>query len=192
MTVHLIHGIHATEPGGRTSKLAVYLRAMGHDVEVHSYGYAWASSSLLPGLTNHQNRKRAERIAKRIREGDSIVAHSNGCAVAYLIQEPPLRRLSSVVLIQPALDETIEFYNARRVLCIYNDEDETVGLSMILPGNYWGGMGKYGPQGEGFEKWDAKNPPLGLPPYAGHNDLFAPCRIASWGVSIGSWLMEKK
>ena len=192
MTVHLIHGIHSTG-GGNTSKLAIYLRAMGHDVEVHSYGYAFASTSALPGWTNYLNRGRAEKCAKRIKDGDSVVCHSNGAAVAYLIQEPPLRTLKSIVLIQPALDRDAVFHNTERVLCIYNEKDDVVGLSSILPGNYWGAMGKLGPDDShhNLETLDALAPPHGLPPYGGHLDLFGKANIAAWATSIGSWLHNK-
>ena len=193
MTVHLIHGIHATEPGGNTAKLAIYLRAMGHKVEVHSYGYAFASTSALPGWTNHLNRGRAEKCAKRIKDGDSVVCHSNGAAVTYLIQEPPLRTLKDVVLIQPALDRNAVFHNTERVLCIYNEQDDVVGLSSILPGNHWGAMGKLGPDDShhNMEKKDALDPSLGLPLYRGHHGLFEKANIAAWATSIGSWLNNK-
>ena len=139
MKVHLIHGIHATG-GGNTAKLAAYLRAMGHEPVVHSYGYAFASTSLLPGWTNHLNRKRAAQLAPLIADGDSVACHSNGAAVTYCLMR--LRQLNRVVMIQPALDADLAFPNARRVLCIHNAEDDLLGLSMILPGNYWGGLGK--------------------------------------------------
>lgn len=193
MRIHLIHGIHATR-GGNTAKLAIYLRAMGHEVEVHSYGYAFASTSALPGWTDYLNRDRAEKCAKRIKDGDSIVCHSNGAAVTYLIQEPPLRTLKNVVLIQPALDRDAVFHNTERVLCIYNEQDDVVGLSSILPGNYWGAMGKLGPDDShhNMEKWNALAPPHGLMPYGGHIDLFKKASIAAWATTIGSWLKGEK
>lgn len=193
MTIHLIHGIHATKPGGNTAKLAIYLRAMGHEVEVHAYGYAFASTSALPGWTNHLNRGRAEKIARRVKDGDSVVCHSNGAAVTYLLQEPPLRVLNSVVLIQPALDRDAMFHNTGRVLCIYNEQDDVVGLSAILPGNYWGAMGKQGPDDAhcNMEAWDSLAPPHGLMPYGGHSDLFKKENIAAWATTIGSWLNNK-
>lgn len=193
MKIHLIHGIHATTPGGNTAKLAVYFRAMGHEPVVHSYGYAFASTSFLPGWTNHLNRKRAAKLAPLIADGDAVCCHSNGAAVTYCLMQ--LRWLSRVVMVQPALDEDVLFPDLTRVLCIYNAFDEVVGASMILPGNYWGGMGKLGYKGPGphnVESWDACDPPHGLPPYKGHLDMFDRKNIAAWGTTIGSWFNNRE
>lgn len=118
MRVHLIHGIHSNG-AGLTGQLAPYFRDAGFDTFVRRYGYAFASPAILPGLVDWQNQRRAARLVDEIEDGDAIVCHSNGAAVAYYIQADH-RELSALILINPALDRATDFHNVRRVLCLHN------------------------------------------------------------------------
>lgn len=185
MRVHLIHGIHSSH-GGNTSRLAPYFRAAGFDVMVRSYGWAFALTS---GLTDWLNTRRARRLAETIKDGDCIVCHSNGAAIAHIIQEEH-RTLAAVILINPALDNDAKFDNTGKVLVLSNDDDAVVAWSVLAPFSHWGSMGRDGYVGlaSNVENCDAKlYPPEGLPPLSGHSALFDPANIEPWG----RWLAWK-
>lgn len=184
MRIHLIHGIHSNGVGN-TGKLAPAFRAAGFDVFARRYGWAFASPAILPGFVDWQNQRRAKRLAATIADGDAIVCHSNGAAVAYCIQADH-RTLSALILIQPALDADTDFHNVERVLCLHNEGDDVVGLSAALPLNHWGMMGKTGYSGSlaNVVNVDCANPPDGLPRLWGHSDLFERGHLEHWGPAL--------
>lgn len=184
MRIHLIHGIHSNG-AGNTGKLAPYFRDAGFDVFARRYGYAFASPAFLPGFVNWQNQRRAKRLAETIADGDAIVCHSNGAAVAYYIQADH-RELSALILINPALDRDTEFHNVRRVLCLHNEGDDVVGLSAALPFNHWGMMGRDGYTGSlaNVVNVDCAAPAEGLPALWGHSALFEPENLRAWGPAL--------
>lgn len=188
MRVHLIHGIHSNGVGN-TGKLAPYFRDAGFDVFARRYGWAFASPAILPGLVNWQNERRAKRLAETIADGDAIVCHSNGAAVAYCIQADH-RELSALILINPALDRDTDFHNVERVLCLHNEGDDVVGLSAALPLNHWGMMGKTGYSGSlaNVVNVDCANPPAGLPKLWGHSALFDKYNLPHWGPALAAEL----
>jgi pimeloyl-ACP methyl ester carboxylesterase len=181
MRVHLIHGIHSTH-GGNTSRLAPYFRAAGFEVMVRAYGYAFALTS---GLTNWLNTRRAARLADAIKDGDAVVCHSNGAAVAWHIQAEH-RMLSTAILINPALDRDTPFDNTRNVVCVHNGGDDVVAWSVLAPFSAWGAMGRDGADGSqpNITNIDAANPPLGLPRLWGHSALFEPANLTMWGMAL--------
>lgn len=184
MRIHLIHGIHSNGVGN-TGKLAPAFREAGFDVFARRYGWAFASPAILPGLVNWQNGRRAKRLAETIADGDAIVCHSNGAAVAYEIQAEH-RELSAIILINPALDRDTDFHNTARVLCLHNAGDDVVGLSAALPFNHWGMMGRDGYSGSlaNVVNVDCAVPPDGLPKLWGHSDLFEPDKLRVWGPAL--------
>lgn len=188
MRVHLIHGIHSNGVGN-TGKLAPYFRDAGFDVFARRYGWAFASPAILPGLVNWQNERRAKRLAETIADGDAIVCHSNGAAVAYCIQADH-RELSALILINPALDRDTDFHNVERVLCLHNEGDDVVGLSAALPLNHWGMMGKTGYSGSlaNVVNVNCANPPAGLPKLWGHSALFDKYNLPHWGPALAAEL----
>lgn len=181
MRVHLIHGIHSSH-GGNTSRLAPAFRAAGYDVMVRSYGWAFASPAILPGLVDWQNQRRARKLAERIEDGDCIVCHSNGGAVAWHIQSEH-RVLSALILINPALDRDTQFHNVGKVLCIHNAGDTVVGWSELAPLSHWGAMGRDGMDGSqpNGRNIDGANPPAGLPKLWGHSAMFETEALCAWG-----------
>ncbi len=184
MRIHLIHGIHSNG-AGNTGKLAPAFRAAGFDVFVRRYGYAFASPAFIPKLVDWQNARRAKRLAETIADGDAIVCHSNGAAVAHCIQAEH-RELSAIILINPALDRDTDFHNTGRVLCLHNAGDDVVGLSSILPFNAWGAMGRDGYSGtlNNVVNVDCANPPRGLPRLWGHSALFDKYNLPHWGPAL--------
>lgn len=184
MRIHLIHGIHSNGVGN-TGKLAPYFREAGFDVFARRYGWAFASPAILPGFVDWQNQRRAKRLAETIADGDAIVCHSNGAAVAYYIQAEH-RALSALILINPALDRDTDFHNTERVLCLHNAGDDVVGLSAALPFNHWGAMGRDGYAGtlNNVVNVDCASPSDGLPRLWGHSDLFEKGHIEPWAPAV--------
>ena len=181
MRIHLIHGIHSSH-GGNTSRLAPYFRAGGFDVMVRSYGWALALTS---GLTDWLTVRRARKLAERIEDGDAIVCHSNGAAVAWHIQAEH-RVLSALILINPALDADTQFDNVGQVLCVHNAGDAVVGWGTLAPFSHWGSMGRDGHAGgePNVSNLDAASPPEGLPKLWGHSDLFEPQHLPTWAPEL--------
>lgn len=190
MKIHLIHGIHTNDKNNVVAKLAPAFRQVFDEesVFVRKYGYAFA---LPTAITNFLNRRRAAKLAQLIKPGDCIVAHSNGCAIAWLLDSEFVEHLNSVVLIQPALDSWRTFDNTSRVLVLYNDEDAVVGLSTLGFSSAWGDMGRVGYTGDlaNVEQWNTKAPPYLLPPYAGHVGIMDTERIRQqWGTALANWV----
>jgi len=158
------------------------MREAGFDVMVRSYGYALALTS---GLTDWLNRRRARKLSAAIQEGDAIVCHSNGAAVAYYIQAEH-RSLSALILINPALDRDTDFHNVERVLCLHNAGDDVVGWSALAPFSIWGAMGRDGYAGSlaNVVNVDCANPPPGLPKLWGHSALFDKYNLPHWGPAL--------
>lgn len=186
MTVHFIHGIHATRKSA-TSQLAPFFKERGNDVIVHNYGVALALPRFFGDWLNE---KRAAKIAKRIKDGDTIVAHSNGCTIAFLIQRDH-RALNAMILFQAALDNDVTFTGTDRVLVIYNEKDDVVERSRLARLSSWGNMGRVGHKGAGknVEQWDSLDPPHGLPPYDGHCGFVetGPVLLKAWALGVEHW-----
>jgi len=182
--VHLIHGIHSNGVGN-TGKLAPYFRDADFDVFARRYGWAFASPAILPGFVDWRNQRRAKKLAETIADGDAVVCHSNGAAVAYYIQADH-RELSALILINPALDRDTDFHNTGRVLCLHNAGDDVVGLSAALPFNHWGAMGRDGYAGTlaNVVNVDCANPQEMLPPLWGHSALFEKDALPFWGPAL--------
>lgn len=192
MTIFCVHGIHTSDKDNVTAKLAPAFRdGCGENVMVWKYGYALA---LTTGLTDFLNERRAAKLAKLVKPGDSILAHSNGCVIAYLLQSEhvPLDRL---ILVQPALDSWRTFDNVRKVLVLHNDEDEVVGASTLGFCSAWGDMGKTGYKGalDNVRQWNTKAPPYLLPPYAGHSGIVQDdARRQRWSIALATWFNDNK
>lgn len=171
--IHLIHGIHPSQPGGTISKLIPHL---GNNMfMMHSYGSAYAVTArfLNPG--------RAKKIAEFVASDDIIIGHSNGCAIAHLIQKK--RPVYGLVLINPALDSDAKFDRVNWVHVYHNWGDEAVPLSNILFAHPWGDMGQRGYTGAdsrvtNFDGCDKSE--IVLPCLDGHSDFFEPGKIESW------------
>lgn len=196
MKIIFVHGIHATRKSA-TDQLAPYVKAYlaerGHDVEVecHKYGYALA---LPRSIGNWANNRRAAALAKRVKDGDVIVGHSNGTTLGYLVQRDH-RRLAGLVLFQAALDNDVAFTGADRVLVIYNERDDVVEQSRLAWFSSWGNMGRVGYKGpsKNVQQCDAMNPPNIPPlPYSGHCGFVenGEAVLRSWGNEVGRWIEE--
>ena len=191
MTIYCIHGIHTSDKDNVTAKLAPAFRQVcDEQVVVWKYGYALALTS---GFTDFLNERRVDKLAKVVKPGDSILAHSNGCAIAYLLQNRiPIDRM---ILVQPALDNWRTFDNTRKVLVLYNEDDGVVGASTLGFCSAWGDMGKVGYTGslDNVEKWNTKAPPHLLPPYSDHSGIVADDKTRQrWSMALARWMFNKK
>lgn len=179
MMVHLIHGIHPKQPGGTVAKLKPFFQRAGHFVYTHEYGSAYALTArfLNPG--------RADYIKDLVAPDGIIVGHSNGCAIAHLIQKK--HRVKGLILINPALDDDATFTNVEWVHVYHNWGDQAVPLSenvwFWLTRHPWGAMGQRGytgndPRVTNFNCCDKAE--IVLPCVDGHSDLFEPGKIEAW------------
>lgn len=158
--------------------------------EVCEYSYGWAG---LLGLA-WANRRAIRGLLERIQPGDSIVAHSNGCLIAWQIAQ--IIPLKSVVCINPALRRDARWPNNTRVLCIHNSEDWIVNLGRIwgrlfqndgIQAQGWGAAGRYGFTSSqdnvdnidsAMDWWEK--------PVHGHSALFT--EDMYWGGLINRWI----
>lgn len=204
----LVHGIYSREGESNVWNMKAPLeQATGLPVVVFEYGY------MHPVQARFDNPRISRRLADVMEPGDIIVNHSNGAAVTYLATVKHGARPSGVVMINPALDEW------RMPVCdwahvYYNDADEVVWWSHLLPGNVWGEMGRVGfiPQGKRPPAWTRNrmalkdngltwqtsvlNTDTGIsridaPAAKGHLAMFqSPC-VQPWGKIVGGRILTE-
>lgn len=140
MRIVLIHGWRVRDGGKKSfSGLSAALEDLGHETVLVSYGY-----TLTKWGTAFKSRKFSKLISTRIREGDAVVAHSNGCRVAWDLSwnAPEIRRM---VWLNPALDRGMApAKTVERVLVIHNRSDLATRLARWIPYSSWGDMGARG------------------------------------------------
>ncbi len=187
MRVHLIHGIHTSQPGGTIAKLEPFFKFVGFETVVHNYGYAYALTARII------NPFRAIRLATKIDDGDILVGHSNGCTLAWTIANKYRKNLG-LVYINPALDDDAES-DARWVNVYYNGGDEVVHWSKLLLAHPWGEMGRVGYTGvEDDDVWnvDCGSDAYNLFKVWGHSELFQEPAISYWGNRIVADVMARE
>lgn len=183
MRVHLIHGIHSAgdcPPAG----LIPYLKASGLEVLYPDYGF------ILGLETRILNPAIVGTLKPYIQPGDAVVAHSNGCAIAYDLMNQGAR-FGMAAFINPALEqEIIRPAGCRFIDVYYNPGDEIteaarIGAQLGITDLVWGEMGHAGYEGadENIVNIDCANTP-GLPRVWGHSAIFLPQNLAAWGPHI--------
>lgn len=189
MTTWLVHGFNVWD-GGRASigRLLPYLDG---DAQMHDYGWTGAL-----GL-HWANRRAVKALSRKVRPGDTIVAHSNGCLIAWeLAQAVPL---ASVVCINPALRRDTRWPVGLPVLCLHNSTDWVVQLGRwwgrLFPFDGietqgWGAAGRYGFTAPHLRllnidtamgQWDK--------PVKGHSGVFG--EAAYWGEIVDRWVHDQ-
>jgi pimeloyl-ACP methyl ester carboxylesterase len=189
MTTYLIHGFNIRDGGRKTvGRLAPYLTG---DIELFDCGWTFVF-----GLAA-TNRAAIDQLLQKIKPGDSIVAHSNGCLIAWEITQRIGDNLDSVVCINPALRRDTLWPPAVRVLCISNHTDWVVQLGRWWGRLYpidgvacqgWGAAGRYGftaHQGS-VDNWDSAEW-YWEKPVTGHSGLFRQSAVGYWGSLINIW-----
>lgn len=138
MRVHIIHGIHVSEPKDSIGAIAPYFENYGHEAIVHSYGHITALTARFrnPGI--------AQRIGTQVRPGDVLIGHSNGCDVIRRIAENGTS-FAGAILFNPALDCDIQFAEGIDWIDVYHNRDDVaVALARLLLWHPWGVMGRDG------------------------------------------------
>jgi len=133
-----IHGWNVRSAKKSLGKLVESLESLDFEVILYSYGYVFT-----PWSTRNTSRKVAKCLSSRIREGDTILGHSNGGRIAWELSyylRVPIRRM---VLINPALDsDAIPSGMVEKCLVIHNKLDLANMASKMVPGSIWGDMGR--------------------------------------------------
>ncbi|NKB37877.1 MAG: hypothetical protein GKR93_12045 [Gammaproteobacteria bacterium] len=148
--VHLVHGFNVWEPRKTVGKLQPYFLAGAHPTNM--VNYYWTGLY----LARKKNPKIAERLAKVVGPNDTVVGHSNGCAIIKIALDKGMH-CKRAIFIHPALDVDADFRraNVERIDVWYDKSDEPVKwaamLSSIIPQSWlearpWGAAGAYGLQ----------------------------------------------
>lgn len=189
MRVHLIHGIH-TEPNSPVKELIPYLVKEGFDVRYPEYGYELAVETRL------LNPMIEGILLPYIEEGDILIGHSNGCALAYHLMQQGAPAVGAV-FINGALETSIVRPGTCKWIDVYCNSGDTVtelakwGAHYGLADNVWGELGHLGYIGK-----DPKIQTLhcdttsGEPVVMGHSDLFTHAKLISWGPFLSKRIAE--
>lgn len=189
MTTWLVHGFNVSDGGdGSINRLAPHLSPV-----VQEYRYGWTG---LVGLSC-ANRRAVRGLLQVVRPGDSLVAHSNGCLIAWQLARMVGRDLRSVVCVNPALRRDT-LWNVP-VLCLHNSTDWVVQLGRAwgrlfpvdgIEAQGWGAAGRYGFTAgqEHVTNLDTSESWLDRP-VKGHSGLFREPEY--WGSVIDSWMLSR-
>lgn len=191
MRVHLLHGFNVTDGGrGTIDRFGPYFAAEGFELVDHNYG--WVG---LLGLRS-RNTTTVRKIRAAIRPGDIVVAHSNGCLIAWMLAmagEP----LAGVVCIQPALRKDTTWPAHINVLCLNNPDDWVVSLGRMWGrfasvANPWRNRHGWGAAGRsGFIASQSNvtnlNTAIGPYPATGHSGVFKSAPLNYWGPKVCEW-----
>lgn len=147
--LHLVHGIREFKGGAHMAPLQRELGSMGVEASDVVYGPVWIPIT---------NQCATNAVMDSVRDGDDVVAYSNGAWAVHQALELGLR-VRNLYLISPALNVAAAFPNveAVRVYASSGDDAVLVGklwrlATRILPWRWlnphgWGAMGRYGYQG---------------------------------------------
>lgn len=184
--VYILHGIHR-EKGtlGFENLMAPYFRRLGFETVEKNYGHVTAITARWknPGI--------AERLADEIPDEAIVVAHSNGCTLAWMLDTMG-KKLGGAVLVQPALDRDKILFGPDWVHVYYNRFDRIVTVSRVLRFHPWGGQGHDGP----------KNPPAyysvfdtagtsGMPTARGHSWYVDEGVRSAWGPFMAQCVLDE-
>ncbi len=188
MTTHLIHGFNVSDGGvGSIGRLCRFM----HRPALHDYG--WVG---LIGLRS-RNDEVVRRLMPQIHPGDALVAHSNGCLIAWRLVEAGAP-VSCVVCIQPALRRDTRWKVP--VLCLYNRYDWVVTMGRVW-GRFasvanpwrdrhgWGVAGRHGFD-HGDENWDTGSEDWAFPARY-HSGVFNRPAVSYWGARSRGWMNER-
>lgn len=143
----LLHGFNVRDGGEHTvGRLRPYLAKAGF-ANVNLVSYGWTDMLMV----KRHNDRFARLLASMSEPGDVVIAHSNGCAMAYraLRDYPVWAEFRDVVFINPALKPKLPIPPALRSLHVFHSKgDNVVGWARLLsPFSLWGNMGAVGYRG---------------------------------------------
>ena len=150
--IHGVHGLWAKLNKTHMSKLIRLLRKDGYPCEEFNYNFTCVIDTFLR-LLEISN---ANRLLLKVKSGDSIAAHSYGCAITWRMLESlgeynedhsdhPLF-LKNIYLFNAALDAEIKFDTryVKNIYVFYDKRDWLIHLANLIPDNIMGAMGKKG------------------------------------------------
>jgi pimeloyl-ACP methyl ester carboxylesterase len=179
----LIHGFNVRDEGNSTvGTLVPYLQAAGFHVKRPRYG--WRG---LLGV-RYLNDTFSQLIADLSEPGDTLIGHSNGCAIAVQAVEKTEHEFDRLVLINPALDSDYLFpSNVRRIDVWHSPSDAPVRFAKLLPWHSWGDMGAVGYRGLYDPRVRSFNKENGFEvSSSSHSDVFAPGKVEFFAPIIVS------
>lgn len=179
--IHLIHGIHTQGPS-LVERLAPFFAPM----EVKYPDYGW----ILGLQTKMINPVVVGTLLPYIGPEDVIVAHSNGCAIAYDLMLMGIK-LKGAVFINAALEQDIKRQSGVGWIDVYfNAGDDITEAARVaqrfgLVDKVWGEMGHAGYKGTDplIKNIDCGKTP-GMPVVCGHSDLASVANLPSWGPFV--------
>jgi hypothetical protein len=187
--IHLIHGVHNSGTACPIEGLVPYLT--GYDVKYPDYGWiAGVETRLVNPII-------VGSLKPYINDGDILIGHSNGCAIAYELMR--MGANVSAVFINAALEQDIVRFKWVPWIDVYfNSGDEATELAKIaeeigIVDLHWGEMGH-----SGYAGTDPKitnidcGRTLPLPVVSGHSDFFTPEHLAVWGPYLANRLRTNK
>jgi hypothetical protein len=144
----LLHGI-GTDGSGNVDDMGERLSQMGHDVvDVALSHTAWYS-----GRSKRIVAANVASVAAAMNPGDHVVAHSNGCRLAFECMEAGLR-FGGLFFFSAALDDdvTLPFCRYDHLYNFHNPRDAALFFGALLPGHRWGRMGRWGYKGKSLNE----------------------------------------
>ena len=144
-TYYLLHGFNVKDGGAATTgSLREGLEAAGHTVKELRYGWMGRIRVRLC------NKSLARALADLVEEDSILIAHSNGCAIAYWACLFGAK-FDKVFLLNPALDAEKEIPNIRKVHVFHALSDPWTRLARWIPFSVWGRQGAVGYTGLDLE-----------------------------------------
>ncbi len=143
----LLHGFNVSDGGENTvGKLRPYLARAGF-TNVNMPTYGWFDLVGTWGL----NRRFARFLSGLSEPGDVVIAHSNGCAMAYRAAMQPDCDFSHMVFINPALRPTLPNPIPSKIKSLqvwHSPSDKAVAAARLFSlFTLWGNMGAVGYKG---------------------------------------------
>lgn len=185
--VILLHGFNVCDEGQRSvGRLAPYFTQAGFVVKRPRYGWLGLLGVRL------MNRRFARLIADMSEPGDIVVAHSNGCAIAFQAATEFHAEFAQLVFINPALDADCEFPpQISHVHIWHSPGDSPVAWSKLLPWHAWGDMGAVGYRGRPTPRVHCYDKQNDFPVSSrSHSDIFEPENLSYFAPIVLSQVLK--
>jgi len=157
------------------------------DVRYPDYGY------ILGLETKIVNPVIVGSLQPYIEDGDILIGHSNGCAIAYELAHSS--KPAGLIFINAALDQAIS-RPAPWIDVYFNAGDQVteaakIGAALGIDDPVWGEMGHAGYSGDDpmIANIDCGNS-LGMPAVSGHSAFFDPQNLRAWGPYLVNRLRD--
>lgn len=147
--IHGVYGLHSLFRHNEITYLLERLKRLGLPTLEFKYLKLFAIHT----YSSHALRRFALNLKERLKSGDSIVAHSFGCAIVWklleiLDEEKSALQLNKIYLLNSALNReyTLKVDHCQHIYVFHDPSDFMLKLATYLPFNIMGDMGKAGYQ----------------------------------------------